>query len=41
MSNVLFEKSTIPQTDIELEFSISSQTIIINNNGMYDSLDDN
>lgn len=40
MSGILIEKSTISHTDVELDISVTSQMIIVNNNGIYDSLND-
>lgn len=41
MYEITITKSTIPQTNVEIDLSIATQTITINNHGMYDSLDDN
>ena len=40
MSQITIKKSTIPQTDTQVEVSMTTQTIIVNNNGVYDTVED-
>jgi len=40
MSEITIKKSTLSQTDVEMDLSIVTQTIIVNNNGIYDSIYD-
>lgn len=36
MAQITIEKSTVQQPDIELELELVTQTIVVNNNGLYD-----
>lgn len=40
MSQITIEKSTVPQTDVQIEVSMTTQTVIVNNNGVYDIISD-
>ena len=40
MRGIMIEKSTVLQSDIEIEFAVVIPPTIVNNNGVYDSLDD-
>lgn len=41
MSEITLQKSTIPQHDLEIECHVATATatIIVNNNGIYDSIE--